>query len=497
MRLATVEQMRALEAQSSADYDLDPLILMEAAGAQAAQELTLAHWLELKRGSAVVVCGPGHNGGDGFVVARHLLAQNYKVRVVAVGEARTEFDQRQRDRFIRQGGQLVEAGALKGASLIVDALFGLGFKPGITAAFSDVIERMNRAPAPKVSLDVPSGLDADTGLVMGAAVRAVRTLTFGPCKPGFYLNDGSAHVGRVRRLSAGFPRALVRQIATTHHLFSARDARCLIPRREPKSHKSNHGHTLVLAGRPGFWGAGALAAESALRAGSGYVTWASFTAPEAVGRLPEALTATLTPDLIKQNSYTAVAIGPGLGHGSEVAEILRALQTQGVPVVCDADAITACVKHNLFPVPANWILTPHAGELGRVLGVEAKTIEQNRVHAVTEALRVTGGHVLLKGFRTVVGSSDPLKFDIINSGNAALAKAGTGDVLTGLIAGLLAQGLSPRDAATTGAYLHGHLADEWIENGQDQIALLAGDLPRALPALLTKLRARAGDIYDL
>lgn len=447
MRLATVQQAFRIDAETQ-KAGVSGEALMEAAGALSAREIARRY----PGARVAVVAGPGNNGGDARVVARHLD--------VPVG--------------------------LRDADVIVDGLFGIGFRDKPAGRFESLIHDMNARGKPIVALDVPSGLDADTGVARGAAVRARETLTFGVAKPGFFVNDGPACVGRLRVLPIGFPADIVRAHAHTHHLFTQARARKLLPARPDSSNKSTHGRLLVCAGSGALWGAGLLTATSAFRAGAGYVTWASFEKPPLLADLPEAFFASLRDETIWQKKNDAIAFGPGLGTGRETADLIERLKSLDTPVVLDADGIEAARLHDLFPLPAHWVITPHAGELGRVLERSAAAIEADRFTAARDAVAKVGCHVLLKGYRTVLASRE--RYWIIHAGNAALAKAGSGDTLTGFIGALMAQKLSPLAAAATGAYLHGRLADEWVQSGRDKASLLASDLRDLLPPLLARLR---------
>ncbi len=498
MRLATVEQAQQIDEMSRTVYGLSADILMESAGALAAREIDLSYLPELTKGGVAVVCGPGNNGGDGLVVACHLHSAGHRdlnVFLIAPKDNQSPLFRQQLKRAELQGLRLIDltqiperVDQIKSASLVIDAIFGIGLKRKIEEPFLKVIETLNAAKSPKIAIDTPSGLNANTGQVEGAAVRASMTITFGLAKTGFFVCEGPAHVGKLRTLPIGFPYEALRGIATSHFLFTEKLARRYLPTRKETSNKSDHGHLLVVAGRPGYWGAGMLSSSSAYRMGAGYVTWASFEAPlEALREIPEVLTAQINDDQLWNKKISAVAIGPGLGTGQETADVIEKLKKlDGVPVVVDADAITACVEHSLFPLPSSWVLTPHAGELSRILKISATDIERNRFKAVMEGYEKTGCHVLLKGFRSLVAYGS--RCLVVNAGNAALAKAGTGDVLTGMIGGLLAQGMDTPQAAATAAYLHGRLADEWIRNGQDKSSLTASDLKALLPQIVSRLR---------
>jgi NAD(P)H-hydrate epimerase len=340
---------------------------------------------------------------------------------------------------------------------------------------------------PVVSLDCPSGLDCDTGVVKGQVVKADMTLSFGLAKPGFFVADGPRHVGKLRILPIGFPYESLRGVATTHFVFTEKLARRYLPRRLDQSNKSDHGHLLVLAGREGMWGSGLLASSSAYRMGTGYVTWASFTSPSReIVDSPEILTGEIGHDDLWKKKYSAVAVGPGLGVSRETAEVITRLKKMNLAsVVLDADAITTCVQFDLFPLPRTWVVTPHSGELARIVKKEVAQLEADRFAAALHGSEMTGCHVLFKGFRSVVAHEK--RCMVINAGNSALAKAGTGDVLTGMIGGFLAQGLEPLQATATGAYIHGRMADEWVRLGHDRRTLLASDLREHLPQLIGRI----------
>lgn len=501
MRLATTKQSQKIDSLSVGDFELTGDILMEAAGTLAAREIEQSFFPELKRGQVSIVCGPGNNGGDGMVVARHLHSAGHRDIVVflACDHSKTsELFKTQLNRIKKQGIKCVEIfenpkklDQLSSSSLVIDSVFGIGLNRDVEEPFVKVIESINKVKCPVVSLDVPSGLNCDSGQIHGCVVKASMTLTFGLAKPGFFVAEGPSNVSKLRVLPIGFPHECLRSIATTHFLFTEKLARRYLPKRPQRSSKADHGHVLVMAGREGMWGAGVLCASSAYRVGSGYVTWGSFTEPtEHLKENPEILTTNLSnDDWMNLNKVSAVAIGPGLGVSKQTAELIEKLKTKPWPVVLDADAITTCVQHNLFPLPKHWVLTPHTGELSRIIKWDAQKIEEDRFVAALEGAKTTGCHVLLKGFRSVGAYGHRVM--IINSGNSALAKAGTGDVLTGIIAGLLAQGVEPVQATCTGAYLHGRMADEWVRSGHDRRSLNASDLRDHLSTLMARLETGA------
>jgi NAD(P)H-hydrate epimerase len=500
VRLATVSQSRRIDQLAQSDYALPGDVLMEAAGSLAAREITQSFIPELKRGRVAIVCGPGNNGGDGLVVAKHLHSAGHRdvaVFLVAPGAKRSALFREQLDRCVRQGvtiGDLIAnpaaLEAVRASAIIIDAIFGTGLGNEVEQPYRNVIAAMNESSAPIVSLDVPSGLDADRGMPLGVAVRAHQTICFGPPKPGFFVSEGPSHVGQLKALSIGFPRELVRKTADSHFAFTEKLAHRFLPKRSAGSNKARHGHALIFAGSEGMWGAGLLSASAAYRMGCGYVTLASHEEPlEILRDTPEILTTRADNEALwKHRKWTAVAIGPGLGTGENTYRLIRRLidEAGSVPVIVDADALTVIAERKIASLPPMWVLTPHAGEMKRLINVDSKDIEADRFRYSREAAEHFGCHVLLKGYRTVVTGEG--KSWVATSGNSALAKAGTGDVLTGMICSLAAQGLSTLKASATAAYVHGRIADEWVRAGNSRGGLNASDLRAVLPQLLSRLR---------
>lgn len=500
MRLATVEQSQKIDKISQEEYHLSGEVLMESAGALASREIAQSFYPEISKGSIAVVCGPGNNGGDGLVVARHLHSAGYRDLSVFCLEKNkgSELFQKQYDRAELQGLKLIDLGkeddvrseALRSCELIIDAVFGIGLQREVQGVFKKVIEVINSSKAKRVSLDIPSGLDGNRGVVQGVCVKSTMTLSFGLAKPGLYVGEGPEYCGRLRVLPIGFPYEALRSVATDHFLFNEKLAQRYLKKRKDTTNKSDHGHLLVGAGRKGFWGAGILASHAAYRMGVGYVTWASFEEPlEDLKQIPEVLVSHLRDSKYKkinETKFTAWALGPGLGVTEELAELIDRLKQQKASnVILDADAIRTCQSYNLFPLPSSWVLTPHSGELSPIIQTEAREIDRNKFASALEGARICGCHVLLKGFRSILAYEK--RSMIINSGNAALAKAGSGDILTGMIGALIAQGFEPLQATATAAYIHGRMADEWIRMGNDKNTLMASDLKDHLPSLLGRI----------
>ena len=511
MKLVTAAQMRELDRRTIEDLGVPSLVLMENAGRGTYQVLR-REFPELS-GPVVVLAGRGNNGGDGLVVARYLANEGFPVSVFLLADR----DQVQGDALVNLNileamgleveeilgeDQLSSLGhRMSRAGLVVDALLGTGLNSPVGGLLAQVIARVNQVRPPVLAVDIPSGLNADTGLPLGSAVEAAVTVTYGFPKIGQILPPGRDLVGRLWQVDISIPPALARDIAT--ELAEAADLRALLPPRPFASHKGTFGHLVVVAGSPGKTGAATLCAEAGLRSGAGLVTVAvpaslndilevklteAMTLP-----LPEAGDAralgerALTPLLDFLSDKTAVALGPGLGTHPETQSLVRALVRDcPLPVVVDADGLNALAGHlEVLPGAAGpRILTPHPGEMARLIGATAREVQTRRLDTAREVATVHGVFVVLKGAQTVV--ADPLGRVSLNpTGNPSLASGGTGDVLTGLIGGFLAQGLPPWDAARLGVYLHGLTAD-YLEEVIGLRGHLAGDLLTSFPELVTE-----------
>ncbi len=506
--LVNSRQSAELDYSAKVDYGLSTDLLMETAGALSAQKVIsylnhldgkLLAGVRRSSFSVMVLCGPGNNGGDGLVLARHLLSEGIAVKVFLSSVKRQRSHPQnlllESQKFRSLGitfYPLEDMQKIKQMDekclLIVDALFGVGLNRNIEGIYAELIKWVNSIDKPVVSLDTSSGLDVNTGQIKGQAIKADLTLTFGLAKPGFYLMQGPEHTGRIEVFSIGFPFPLLREKACTHFLIDKYWVSSHLPERKPTDHKANHGHLLVVAGSEGMWGAGALTALSAYRMGAGYVTWAVPCANDVtgkIGNIPDMLTQDLS-DLDLFRNKTSVAIGPGLGTGEKTKNLLLELKKTTLPVVVDASAFLVCVKENLFPLPSHWVITPHSGELSRLFGITGKQVDQDRCSYAMKASQKTGCLVLLKGFHSVLAQSD--KCWIIPAGNSSLAKAGTGDVLTGFIGALMARCLNTFSATAVASFVHGLLAEGWLAEGKDKDSLMAQDLKDILPVVLKKLK---------
>ncbi len=504
------DQMRAFDAHAIQTAHVPSLVLMENAGRGAAdvieRELLGGH----ARGHRVVVlCGVGNNGGDGFVVARHLRARGARVETWLAGDrAKMTSDcATNHAAFVGIGGKVEEivaplgalAAAVVSADVVVDGLFGTGLDRPIAEPFEGIIQLLNdaKAAARVVALDVPSGLHADTGAVLGVAVEADMTVTFAHLKLAHVTGQGARLSGPVHVVDIGVPPDL--STDRSAELVEASDVRRCFAPRPIDTHKYRAGHVAILAGSPGKTGAALLAARSALRGGAGAATIVTWPAAAEVleARVAEIMVARLTDDRAdlarvvdeRLAGKRAVVIGPGFGT-DEAARAVSShlLGTFGGTIVADADAITlhAGSPEDFAAAGGRVVMTPHSGELGRLLGRTSEAVEADRFGAAREAARRANAVVLLKGAYTIVATPEG-RVVVTGSGSPALATAGSGDVLAGL-AGALACTLPPFEAAWCAAFLHGVSGRAWQKEHGDR-GLLAGEIADGLPGVLAALLA--------
>lgn len=485
--LWTAEEARAFDAHVVETTGLPSLLLMENAG-WGAFHAALSMCAEVSR--VTLVCGPGQNGGDGWVVARlFAMETSARVRVLTVGGAPSADAKSQRDAtevYLEPAASTsVDADELRtlfdGSDVIVDALFGTGLSRDIGGEAGRVIEIMNASMAPVLALDLPSGLDANTGQRRGICVQATRTVTFGAEKRGLRTGDGVNASGAIQVASLGFrvsrPRAEARA-------FVLERSDATIPKRHRQMHKGSAGRVGLLAGSPGMSGAAALCARAAFRGGAGLVRlWSR--GEQHVG-FPELMQQPFEgADAEALNQCHATGVGPGLGQG-DAAVIRRLVLGTASPMVVDADALTclAADPESLRARP-HLVLTPHPGEASRLLGSDPQHVESDRFAAAEELANSTGQVVVLKGACSIIASPGQAS-RVCPFGSSTLATAGSGDVLTGLIAALLVH-LSPLEAATTGVIVHA-LAGEHLRGDR---GVLAGEIADAIPAVMRELQAAA------
>ncbi len=473
-------------------------VLMERAGAEMARA-TLEHFGPLEGRRVLLLAGGGNNGGDGFVIARELHRMGAGVAVFATkeeyeGDAKTNLDvlRNLNVRFVGQDGFEEELGE---ADLVVDALLGTGFSGEVREKEAGFIEKMNAAEASVVAVDVPSGVDGSTGEVWGAAVRADLTVCAHAAKLGCAVSPGREHAGEVAVVEIGIPPEVdVEPAATWTDVVSLKG---LVPRRAEAAHKYSAGSLLVVAGSVEATGAAVMTARGAQRAGCGiiFVVTSWGVAPLVDAQLTEVLVSGVPEDdggsmtagaldtiLEHAQRVSAVVVGPAMGVGEGGERIVEGvLRETDVPVLLDADAISNLSgPEALSGREAPTVITPHPGELGRLLGESPKEVQSRRLHAARRTSEEGGCCVLLKGADTLVAYGE--RVAVNSSGSAALATAGTGDVLSGIIGALLSRGMEPYDAARAGAWAHGRAAELWLEaTGWPAESMAATDLLPHLP----------------
>ena len=441
-----------------------------------------------------VVCGSGNNGGDGFVIARRAREAGFDVCALVVGDlGRLGSDASAMLRAMHAAGVRHEPfSASRIEGIVVDALFGTGLSRPVTGDAASAIEAMNAAGAPKLAVDVPSGIDADTGCVRAVAVRAALTVTFIALKRGLCTGDGPEHCGAVELDTLALPAAILDQAAAGAERldYDSLAGHPVLAPRPRGAHKGHHGHVLVVGGERGFAGAARLAAEAAARVGAGLVSVATREAHAAAMSAvrPEIMSrATEDEALVRAlaERATVVAVGPGLGRGRWSERMFASvLDHASGDLVVDADGLNLLAAGGAaVPRRDNWTLTPHPGEAARLLGATTAEVQSDRFVAAAEIRRRYGGVCVLKGAGTVVDSGRRPAGVCVN-GNPGMATGGTGDVLTGVIAGLLAQGAGAAEAAAIGVCVHGKAGDLAARAGER--GMLAGDLVAELRGLVNR-----------
>ncbi|HXS89642.1 MAG TPA: NAD(P)H-hydrate dehydratase [Steroidobacteraceae bacterium] len=478
----TAAQVRALDRHAIDDLQIPSYTLMTRAG-EAALGALRSCWPSAQR--IAVVCGPGNNGGDGYVLAR--LAREQRLEVVAVGlhePARLQGDARRAyDDFLAAGGTVGSwhADCLRGMDVIVDAIFGVGLSRPVDGVAAEAIAAINHSDARVLALDIPSGLHADTGEILGDAVRAERTVTFLGLKLGFYLGEGPNCVGVVMFDGLELPAQALAYVEATALRIDEPEVAELLPPRRRTAHKGQQGSVLVIGGNIGMPGAARMAGEAALRAGAGLVTIATRNENVAaiVGARPELMcrgvnSAEELTALIARADV--LALGPGLGQDEWAQAMFETALAKDRRVVVDADALSLLAQSPRKN--AHWILTPHPGEAARLIGKTTAEVQHDRLGAAREIAARYGGTVVLKGAGTLVLGDEGLPA-ICDRGNPGMASAGMGDVLTGVIAGIVAQKAELAAAARVGVLVHALAGDMAARRGER--GLLATDLLAYLP----------------
>lgn len=506
MKLVTAKEMKALDVQAQNDYAMPGILLMDNA-AQAVAEAVHEALTALEGERVVIFCGGGNNGGDGLGAARWLQSYGVSVRAFVVGAA---LDAVQGDAalelamFTKAGGRvealsteddwvLAELAASK-ADVLVDALLGTGFHGELEGDVLRACELLNKSEKYILAVDIPTGVNADNGAVCEQAVRADHTVTMALVKTGLLLYPGREYCGDIELADISMPVKLVEDYQSDKYRLTDEIVRELLPLRKANAHKGDAGRVVICAGSPGYTGAAALASDAAVKAGAGLVSlYTPLSSRDVLAikltevmvhglleRMPGILGGGAASDVASSaEAADVLAIGPGLGTSESTQEAVRTiLQKITTPVVIDADALTALAGHTeiLAAMQAQKVLTPHPGEMARLTGLEVAEIEADRINVAKKYAEEWQAIVVLKGAPTVIGCPNGTVY-VNSTGNSSLATGGSGDVLTGIIAGLAAQEISLQEAAICGVYLHGLAAEL---TGID-IGLAAGELAAVLP----------------
>ena len=515
IKLVGGREMAEIDRRTISETGISGAELMERAG-RGVFEAIEARWEGLDGLAIIVICGKGNNGGDGFAIARLLREAMVPTRVfLAAQRAAVDGDAALHlQRFEDSGGQaesivdeadLAEFKAtLKQADLVIDALLGTGLRGAPRPAVGAIIKCILQSQLPVVAVDLPSGLDADTGQVHGTCLQAVLTVTFGLPKCGHIFFPGRAHCGVLHLVDIGFPPEIIAESPAATYLLTAESLAPLIPRRAEDAHKGTCGTVVVVAGSVGMTGAAALAAETALLAGAGRVVLGTpaslndilevkltevMTRPLAEVKKHRCLSLRSLGDILAlcENS-NCLALGPGLGRHPETAELIRRLVSRVEQcLVVDADGLNAlaAVSDILKERARPLVLTPHIGEFVRLTGLRKEAILENLREQASRYAQEFGLTLVLKGAPTLIATAEG-RVMVNSSGNAGMATAGSGDVLTGLIAGLVAQGVEPVEAACLGVFLHGRAGD-WVRDQQGEWGMKAGDISKAVPRTIIEV----------
>ncbi|GAB4264276.1 NAD(P)H-hydrate dehydratase [Thermincola ferriacetica] len=514
MFLVTAEEMQNLDKLTIDQVGIPGVVLMENAGLQVVKVIKEILG-EVPGKQVAVFAGKGNNGGDGFVIARHLLNMGAEVKVLLNGEpADITGDAKVNLNILQNMGQKIftinNSNSLNivkltlvYTDLIVDAVFGTGFKGAVNDHMGKIISLINESGKPVVAVDIPSGLEANTGQVHGPCIRATHTVTFGLPKLGLTIHPGKEYAGQLHIADISIPPDLVKKQNFNKFLLTKELVAQMLPKRHSQGHKGDYGRVLVVAGSEGLTGAAVLTSTAVLKSGAGLATLAvprslhdlmEIKLTEVMTKpLPETEKKTISRDALDEvialtESADVVALGPGISTEPATAGFVRDLLPElNKPVVIDADGLNALAGNLevLKKIEAPVVITPHPGEMARLAGIKTEEVQNNRIEVAREFAANWRVNVVLKGTETVIAGVDGSLF-VNSTGNPGMATGGSGDVLTGVIAGLIGQGLAPVRAAAAGVFIHGYAGDLGaLEKGQ--AGLLAGDILNLLPKVFREL----------
>jgi NAD(P)H-hydrate epimerase len=512
MKVVSGETMRQMEERAMEEFGIPGLTLMENAGKGCAEAI-VASYGACPEPRAVIFAGKGNNGGDGYVIARLLKERGWHVTAFVLagrdeisGDARTNLDRLADMPLLfctEEGGAERCHQALKEATVIVDALLGTGLKSDVAGPYAEIIGMINNSGKPVVAVDIPSGIDSASGRVLGCAVKAYMTVTFALAKCGHILYPGAEYSGRIRIVDIGIP-AEITATAEGYEFLDGDAVKPLLKRRSRSAHKGDCGHCLIIAGSTGMSGAAAMAANSAVRAGAGLVTLA---APAGINQILEMKTTEVMTLPLKDEGSgclcsaakvsieealagkRVVAMGPGIARRPETAQLVRELAASiDLPMVIDADGLNAVSEDTDLLLSRKSdivILTPHPGEMGRLAGLSISRVEEDRIGVARGFAVKYGVYLILKGARTIIAT--PAGVVAVNgSGNPGMASGGMGDVLTGVLAALIAQGYDPFTTCRLGVFIHGHAAD-LVAKEKGEIGISAMDVQERIPYAIKEL----------
>jgi ADP-dependent NAD(P)H-hydrate dehydratase / NAD(P)H-hydrate epimerase len=505
----TRTQMREYDRIAIEEIGIPGPLLMENAGGGAAKQI-MKRFPNTAR--VAVIAGPGNNGGDGFVIARHLINHGYAVTTyLAHPRSKVFGDALLNLNILESMDPLIEDISTNQAlhkvapnfghrDIVVDALLGTGVSRDVEGHLGDIIDRINQCAAHVVAIDIPSGLDADKGTPWGRSVRAEMTITFGHLKRGLLLQPGIEYAGDVTVVSIGVPGQVSKRAGIDGAIISEEQVRAFVPKRSLDSHKGTFGHLLVVGGLLGKTGAAAMVGRAAMRVGTGLCTVATTARAQPiieskcmevmVDHLVDSSDAPLNDRTAKKvdlllDGKRAVALGPGLGTSPGISALaIRLLKSLDVPAVVDADGINILAEDPtaVGRIETPMVFTPHPGEMARLVKKSVHAVQTDRIGISREAAVRNQVVLVLKGAHTVVAAPDGRVF-INPTGNPGMASAGMGDVLTGIIGGFLAQGVPPLEAALTGVFLHGKAGD-MAQRRIGSAGLLASDVIDDIPNLM-------------
>jgi hydroxyethylthiazole kinase-like uncharacterized protein yjeF len=508
MLVVTAEQMREMDRLMIQKYGVPSLTLMERAGEGITQAILETFGRAVKKG-VLVVAGKGNNGGDGLVVARLLQKKRISSEVILLAK-RSELSPdaaHNLGAYLKRKGKVTEitgasldllSARLGGKGLLVDAILGTGIKSAVGGLYAEAITLMNAAGVPTVAVDIPSGLDSDSGRPLGVAVQAEMTVALAYPKLGEVIHPGLSYAGDLVVADIGIDCRAEKEVSPNIELLEVEQVRQLVPTREPDSHKGTYGHVLVMAGSRGKTGAAILAARAAMRSGAGLVTLAAPRSLNAIlaGALLEVMTEPLEHSAAEEieplgddewrrllEKKNSLLFGPGIGVNDSTRSLLRwLLRHLEIPWVIDADGLSALALEidRLRGAMTPPIVTPHPGEMARLIGKDTLAVNRDRIGTARSLATARRCYVVLKGARTVMATPEGKVF-INPTGNPGMASGGMGDALAGILAALLGAGFSAEDAMKLGVYLHGFVGDR-VAAEKGEVGLIASDIIDGLPA---------------